>query len=89
MSGRVGDCSESQIKERKLQIEKEEKNAKQSKLAAVSQPDCSAADLTLGYKVSRGGVVPQTGEAGDLGEFHISGGVSSGHTELCCDSDKR
>ena len=53
-SSRVGDCSKSQMKERKLQIEKEEKNAKQSKLAAVSQPDCSVADLTLGCKVSRG-----------------------------------
>ena len=86
-SSRVGDCSKSQIKGRKLQIEKEEKNAKQSKLAAVSRPDCSVADLTLGCKVSRGGVVPQTGDAGDLVEFHLSGGVSSSHTELCCEVD--
>ena len=86
-SNRVGDYSKSQIKERKLQTEKEEKNAKQFKLATVSQPDCSVADLALGCKVSRDRVVPHTGDAGDLGEFHLSGGVSSGHTELCCEVD--
>ena len=87
MSNRVRDYSESQIKERKFQTEEEEKNAKHFKLATVTQPDCSVADLALGCKVSRDGVVPQTGDAGNLGEFHLSWGVSSGHTELCCEVD--
>ena len=39
--------------------------------------------------MSRGGVVPQTGDAGDLGKFHLSGGVSSGYTELCCEVDNQ